>query len=103
MEGGSQAAALEPRRTSRSSFTCELFDEAASDVADGGVTLLDTLRVSRGDIQEKINLAGELPTRLRAESHEGRAGNAPGFHSATDDVPIAARRQRPRNLDACDG
>ncbi len=62
MEGGRQAAALEPLRTSRSSFTCELFDEAASDVADGGVTLLDTLRVSRGDIQEKINLAGELPT-----------------------------------------
>ena len=69
MEGGSQAAALEPLRTSRSSFTCELFDEAASDVADGDVTFLDALRVLRRDIQQKINLAGELPTRLSREAH----------------------------------
>jgi len=64
---------------SRCSFTCELFDEAASDVADGDVAFLDALGVLRGDIQEKINLAGQLPTRLSGECHEVRAANAPGL------------------------
>ncbi len=69
MECGSQAAALttapqqqtakqeplcffqpltvdrKPLRVSRCSFTCELFDEAASDVADGDVAFLDALGV----------------------------------------------------------
>jgi len=38
-------------------------------VADGDVTFLDALRVLRRDIQQKIDLAGELPTRLSREAH----------------------------------
>jgi hypothetical protein len=59
--------------------TSQTLNQAAGDVADCDVTFLDTLRVIRRNIQEKINLAGELPTRAARKSHQIGPASSPGF------------------------
>ena len=60
---------------------------------DSDVAFLNALGVIRGNIQEKINFAGELPTRFSRKRYEKGASSAPGFHSAHDVGAIAACRE----------
>src|SRR2546422_3677511 len=93
--------ACKPLRLRDGLATSQFFNQAAGDVADGDVTFLDALRVIRRDVQQKIDFAGELPTRVSRKRYEIGPAGAPGFHSANDIGAIAARRERHKNVVFC--
>ena len=67
-----------------------MLDQTACDVADGNVTLLDALRVMRGDIQEKIHFGTKMPAGFTREGHEIRSTSTTGFHAAKDIGAVSA-------------
>lgn len=91
-----------PHRSGQALSYGQPFYHRASDVADSYMRFLDSLRVSRGNVQQKIHFAAERAACFASESNEVSALRPARFYAAHNVHAGAAGRKRNENVLASD-